>query len=65
MANHLMRARRLALGLSQAQLAEAAGISATNMAYYERGQRVPSIYYGMRIANALRCRPEAIFKESK
>ena len=65
MRNDLFRARRTAKGLSQSQLAEACQISETNIAYYERGQRVPSVFNALRIAQALRCRVDEIFREPK
>lgn len=65
MKNDLLRARRTAKGLSQSDLAEACQISETNIAYYERGQRVPSVFKALRIARVLCCRVDEIFREPK
>jgi len=52
-----IRAERLAVGLSQSQLARAARVSQPNLSAYENGRRSPSPEVLDRIARALRGRP--------
>jgi len=52
-----IRAERLAVGLSQSQLARAARVSQPNLSAYENGRRSPSLEVLDRIARALRGRP--------
>jgi len=52
-----IRAERLAVGLSQSQLARAARVSQPNLSGYENGRRSPSPEVLDRIARALRGRP--------
>jgi transcriptional regulator with XRE-family HTH domain len=46
-------ARRTALGLSQAQLAERAGCAQPRISAWERGRREPSLLNLVRLASAL------------
>lgn len=55
-----IRSRRLALGLSQSQLARAAGISQPNLSAYENGRRQPSAAVAERIRRALSERPSVL-----
>lgn len=55
-----VRARRLALGLSQEQLAERAGVHRTYVGMLERGEKNVTIYNIERIANALAVEPAAL-----
>ena len=52
-----IRAERRAAGLSQSQLARAAGVSQPNLSAYENGRRVPSPEVLERIRRALVGRP--------
>jgi DNA-binding XRE family transcriptional regulator len=47
---------RIAAGMSQDDLAKAAGISRIAIARYETGERTPSIITAVKIANALGCK---------
>ena len=52
---------RKAAGLTQGQLAEIAGVSASFIGYVERGQQVPSLKMVERIARGLKLLPKALF----
>ncbi len=52
-----IRAQRRAAGLSQSQLAQAAGVAQPNLSAYENGRRVPSPDVLSRIARALQVLP--------
>lgn len=54
-----IRGERRAIGLSQSQLARAAGIPQPNLSAYENGRRVPSAEVLDRIRRALAVRPSA------
>lgn len=54
-----IRVERRAAGLSQSQLARAAGVSQPNLSAYENGCRVPSPEVLERITRALAVRPSA------
>ena len=45
MANEWIKTKRIALGLSQADLASLAGVSQTTIARLERGERLSTAYY--------------------
>jgi len=49
----VIKSRRLALGLSQAQLAERAGVSLRQLARYEAGQQQPVLNAAVALADAL------------
>lgn len=49
----VVRARRLAAGLSQEALSERAGLHRTYVGLLERGLRMPSIYVARQVARAL------------
>lgn len=55
-----IRALRLALGLSQEALADAAGIDRSHMGKIERGERNVSLLNILRIASALNRKPSEI-----
>ena len=55
-----VRARRLALGLSQEQLAERAGVHRTYVGMLERGEKNVTIYNIERIAKALTVEPASL-----
>ncbi|MGC3578728.1 helix-turn-helix domain-containing protein [Pseudomonas aeruginosa] len=55
-----VRRRRLELGLSQEELAEAAGVHRTYVGMLERGEKNVTIYNIERIAIALGVRPSAL-----
>ena len=52
-----VRERRTAKGWTQERLAEAAGVSALQVGFCERGENVPKLTLILRIAQALRVRP--------
>lgn len=54
---------RLTVGMSQEDLAKAAGVSRVAIARYESGERVPSVIIAARIANALGCKVDDLIKE--
>ena len=54
-----IRAARQALGLSQSQLARAAGVPQPNLSAYENGRRAPSAEVLERIQRVLTVRPSA------
>lgn len=56
----VVRARRLALELSQEALADAAGIDRSHMGKIERGERNVTFLNLLRIAVALGCQPSDI-----
>src|SRR5689334_6786687 len=60
LANNL-KATRTRLGLSQQQLAEAAGITRQTIGGIEAGQYAPSATVALRLAKALGCRMEDLF----
>lgn len=55
-----MRELRKALGLTQKELAEKAGITHAAINRYENGLRVPSVNIAIRIAHALGCTVEEL-----
>ena len=55
-----VRRRRLALGLSQEELAEAAGVHRTYVGMLERGEKNVTIYNIERIAIALKLEPSEL-----
>ena len=48
-----IREARLAAGLTQAQLAEKADVSRVSIGFYERGERIPPLDAGAKIAKVL------------
>ncbi|MES2047479.1 MAG: helix-turn-helix transcriptional regulator [Pseudomonadota bacterium] len=58
-----VRARRLALGLSQEVLADYAQIDRSHMGKLERGERNVSFLNILRIAKAIKCKPSDLFVE--
>ena len=59
-----MRLARQALGLTQAQLAEAAGIDGSFYGQVERGKNVPSLRTFLSIARVLGVGPEELLPDS-
>ena len=66
LSSHLKKIRSSA-GLTQAQLAQAAGVSRQTIISIERGDYAPSVYLALRIASTLSVTVEDIFtiKEEK
>lgn len=56
-----VRARRQALGLTQQQLAERAGISRQTLVAIEAGRLTPSVTVALRLARALGCTVDDLF----
>ncbi|HFH3921547.1 helix-turn-helix domain-containing protein [Pseudomonas aeruginosa] len=59
-----VRARRLALELSQEALADAASIDRSHMGKIERGERNVTFLNICRIAKAMRCNPSELLIEA-
>ena len=59
-----VRARRMALALSQETLADAAGIDRSHMGKIERGERNVTFLNILRIATALKCKPSDLLFEA-
>ena len=57
-----LKATRSRLGLSQQQLAEAAGVTRQTIGGIEAGQYAPSALVALRLAKALGCRVEDLFR---
>lgn len=55
-----IRARRLALDLSQEALADAAGVDRSHMGKIERGERNVTFLNILRIATAVQCKPSEL-----
>ena len=60
-----VRERRKARGWTQERLAEAAGVSALQVGFCERGDNVPKLTLILRIAQALRVRPGELLDHIK
>jgi len=59
----IVRALREERGLTQDQLAERAGVSATYIGFIERGDNVPTLTIILQIASALKVRPSEILRD--
>ncbi|WP_081001295.1 helix-turn-helix transcriptional regulator [Pseudomonas chlororaphis] len=59
-----VRARRLALGLSQEALADSAGVDRSHMGKIERGERNVTFLNILRIAKAIGCKPSDLFLDA-
>lgn len=59
--SNLVKPHRRAAGLSQAALAEAAGVSRQTIANIERGSYAPSVYLALRIARTLNTPVDSLF----
>jgi len=59
-----IRARRMALGLSQEALADHAEIDRSHMGKLERGERNVTFLNILRIARAVQCKPSDLFSDS-
>jgi DNA-binding XRE family transcriptional regulator len=64
MAKELLRHRRIALGLTQGELAERAGVSRQLVAAVEAGRNTPSVDAALRLAAALGTTVERLFSAS-
>jgi transcriptional regulator with XRE-family HTH domain len=58
-----IRRLRDSRGWTQAQLAEAAGLSGTYLGIIERGENVPTLTVMLQIAAALKLHPTDLFRE--
>jgi len=61
----VVRAHRLALGLSQEALADQAEIDRSHMGKLERGERNLSFLNILRIAKAVQCKPSDLFTDAE
>ncbi len=59
----VVRKLREARGLTQDQLAERAGVSATYIGFIERGDNVPTLTIILQIASALKVRPSEMLRD--
>ncbi|MGR3894361.1 helix-turn-helix domain-containing protein [Pseudomonas sp. 1176_21] len=59
-----IRARRLALALSQEALADAAGVDRSHMGKIERGERNVTFLNLLRIAGAVGCKPSELLVDA-
>lgn len=59
----IVRALREDRGLTQDQLAERAGVSATYIGFIERGDNVPTLTIILLIASALKVRPSELLRD--
>jgi transcriptional regulator with XRE-family HTH domain len=59
-----IRARRLAMEMSQEALADYAGIDRSHMGRIERGERNVSLLNILRIANAMDCKVSELFADA-
>ncbi|WP_454834183.1 helix-turn-helix domain-containing protein [Pseudomonas lini] len=59
-----VRARRLALGLSQEALADSAGVDRSHMGKIERGERNVTFLNILRIAKAIGCMPSDLLLDA-
>lgn len=62
---NVVRARRLAAGLSQQELARRSGVAQPNIAAYESGQRTPSPAMLERLASAAKPRPSVVLAQHR
>jgi DNA-binding XRE family transcriptional regulator len=60
-----VRARRLALGLSQEALADLAGVDRSHMGKIERGERNVTFLNILRIAKAIGCMPSDLLADAE
>ena len=58
-----VRARREAKGMTQTELGDKVGVGRSYIAQVERGSKVPSMYMGKMIAEALGCGMEDLLRE--
>jgi putative transcriptional regulator len=59
---NLVREHRLRLGLTQEELASAAGVSRQSIISIERGRYVPSLSLALRISRVFGCTTDDLFK---
>jgi transcriptional regulator with XRE-family HTH domain len=59
----IVRKLREERGLTQDQLAERAGVSATYIGFIERGDNVPTLTVILQIASALKIRPSDFLRD--
>lgn len=58
-----IKARRMALGMTQENLANAVGLGRSMIAQIERGSKVPNLILGRDIAKVLQCDLNDLVKE--
>jgi len=58
-----IKAKRLALGMTQEKLASAVGLGRSMVAQIERGSKVPNMILGRDIARVLGCGMEELLEE--
>lgn len=60
-----IKARRMALGMTQESLANAVGLGRSMIAQIERGSKVPNIMLGKDIARVLQCGMEDLVSDKE
>ena len=60
MTNHIQAVRRLR-GETQESLGKQLGLPGSAVSRWERGERMPSLYWALRLAEVLACRVEDLF----
>lgn len=58
-----IKARRLAMGMTQEELACAVGLGRSMVAQIERGSKVPNMILGRDIARVLKCGMDSLLEE--
>ena len=61
--HEILKRRRLMAGLTQAKLAELAGVTESSVSYYESGDRIPVVKTADKLAHALGCTLNDLFRE--
>ena len=60
-----LRRLRLALDVTQKELAEMSGVNSVSISYYENGKYIPNSKNALKIAKALGCTLDDLFKENE
>ena len=63
--NNQIREFRVALGLTQDELAQAVGVSRQSIISIERGRYTPSLYLALRFAIFFKCSMDELFRLSQ
>lgn len=60
-----VRLRRIELGMTQTELGDKVGVGRPYIAQIERGSKVPGMYMGKELAQALGCTVEDLLRDRK